>query len=309
MRSPTVQETRYETGALLGRGGMADVYAGTDCHLGRPVAIKRLREERAADPTVRARFRQEASAAARLNHPGIVAIFDAAEMEPSPEAAPVPIIVMELVDGCTLRETFRDTTTLTTDRALEITAAILDTLAASHRAGIVRRDIKPANVLVTSTGQVKVADFGIARSVSDDSATETQAAIVMGSPHYMSPEQARGLPVDHRSDLYSVGCLLYELLLGQPPFTGDSPLSIGYQHVANPGKPSSLDPRLPGDIDTILMRALQKPPATGTRVHGRCGLTSSRSAQVVRYAPSPSLATTTPMRSRRQSHSPPLPGA
>ena len=125
MRSPTVQETRYETGALLGRGGMADVYAGTDCHLGRPVAIKRLREERAADPTVRARFRQEASAAAKLNHPGIVAIFDAAEMEPSPEAAPVPIIVMELVDGCTLRETFRDTTTLTTDRALEITAAIL----------------------------------------------------------------------------------------------------------------------------------------------------------------------------------------
>jgi len=281
---------------LLGRGGMADVYAGTDCHLGRPVVIKRLREERAADPTVRARSRQEASAAAKLNHPGIVAIFDAAEMEPSPEAAPVPIIVMELVDGCTLRETLRDTTTLTTDRALEITAAILDALAASHRAGIVHRDIKPANVLVTPTGQVKVADFGIARSVSDDSATETQAAIVMGSPPYMSPEQARGLSVDHRSDLYSVGCLLYELLVGQPPFTGDSPLSIGYQHVSEcPVKPSSLEPRLPADIDTILMKALQK--SAGDRYQTarqmRADIADVRSGRPLR--PSPSLATTTPM--------------
>lgn len=156
---------------MLGRGGLAEVYAGTDCQLGRPVAIKRLREDRAADPTLRARFRREASAAAKLNHHGIAAVFDAAEMEP--------------------------TATLTTDRAFEIAAAILDALAASHRAGIVHRDIKPANVLVTTTGQIKVADFGIARSVTDDSATETPAAIVMGSPPYMCPEQARGLPVDH----------------------------------------------------------------------------------------------------------------
>ena len=205
---PTVQETRYHIGDLLGRGGMAEVYAGIDRHLGRPVAIKRLREDRAANPTLRARFRREASAAASLNHPGIVAVLDTGEIEPSTGAMPIPIIVMELVDGCSLGETLRDGTRLAPDRALEITSAILDALAASHTAGIIHRDIKPANVLVTSDGRVKVADFGIARSISDASATETETATVMGSPHYMSPEQVRGLTVDHRSDLYSVGCLL-----------------------------------------------------------------------------------------------------
>jgi serine/threonine protein kinase len=296
---PTVQETRYHIGDLLGRGGMAEVYAGIDRHLGRPVAIKRLREDRAANPTLRARFRREASAAASLNHPGIVAVLDTGEIEPSTGAMPIPIIVMELVDGCSLGETLRDGTRLAPDRALEITADILDALAASHTAGIIHRDIKPANVLVTSNGRVKVADFGIARSISDASATETETATVMGSPHYMSPEQARGLTVDHRSDLYSVGCLLYELLLGQPPFTGDSPLSISYQHVAeSPARPSTLDRRLSGDIDTILMRALEKTPEDRyqTADQMRADVIAVRSGHPLPTPPpaTSSAATTTP---------------
>ena len=257
-----MHEERYQTGALLGRGGMAEVFAGIDSHLGRPVAIKRLRQDRALNPILRARFRREATAAARLNHPGIVAVLDTAEVMPSTTGStPIPIIVMELVDGCSLRETLRDGPRPTSDRALEITEAVLRALTASHAAGIIHRDIKPANVLLTSTGQVKVADFGIARSVADDSATQTQDQTVMGSPQYMSPEQARGMAVDHRSDLYSVGCLLYELLVGRPPFTGDSALSITYQHVTEPPvAPSTLDPRLSSGIDTLVMRALEKAP-------------------------------------------------
>ena len=256
-----MHEERYQTGALLGRGGMAEVFSGIDCHLRRPVAIKRLREDRALNPTLRARFRREATAAARLNHPGIVAVLDTAEVMPSTGTTPIPIIVMELVDGSSLRELLREGPRLTPDRAFEITDAVLRALTASHTAGIVHRDIKPANVLLTSAGEVKVADFGIARTVSDDSATQTQTQTVMGSPHYMSPEQARGMTVDHRSDLYSVGCLLYELLVGTPPFTGDSPLSITYQHVTEaPARPSTLDPELAGDVDTIVLRALEKAP-------------------------------------------------
>jgi serine/threonine-protein kinase len=256
-----VHEERYQTDALLGRGGMAEVYSGIDGHLRRPVAIKRLREDRALNPTLRARFRREATAAARLNHPGIVAVLDTAEVMPSTGTTPVPIIVMELVDGSSLKELLRAGPRLTPDRALEITDAVLGALTASHTAGIIHRDIKPANVLLTSAGEVKVADFGIARTVSDDSATQTQTQTVMGSPHYMSPEQARGMTVDHRSDLYSVGCLLYELLVGTPPFTGDSPLSITHQHVTEvPVRPSTLDPRLSGDVDTIVLRALEKAP-------------------------------------------------
>jgi eukaryotic-like serine/threonine-protein kinase len=256
-----VPETRYQIGDLLGRGGMAYVYSGVDTRLGRPVAIKRLREELAANTAVRTRFRREASAAARLNHPSIVAVFDSVEIDSPTGATPTPIIVMELVDGSTLREALRKGPRLSPDRALEITSAILRALAASHSAGIIHRDIKPSNVLLTSTGEVKVADFGIARSLSDTSATITQTATVMGTPHYMSPEQARGLTVDHRSDLYSVGCVLYELLVGRPPFTGDTPLSITYQHVAEPPPaPSTADPDLSNEIDTIVVRALQKDP-------------------------------------------------
>jgi len=256
-----VLETRYQIGDLLGRGGMADVYTGVDTRLGRPVAIKRLREDLAANTTMRTRFRREASAAARLNHPSIVAVFDTAEIESPTGATPTPIIVMELVDGSTLREVLREGPRLSSDRALEITGAILSALTASHSAGIIHRDIKPSNVLLTSTGEIKVADFGIARSLSDTSATVTQTATVMGTPHYMAPEQARGLPVDHRSDLYSVGCVLYELLVGRPPFTGDTPLSISCQHVAEPPPvPSTADPDLSNEIDTIVVRALQKSP-------------------------------------------------
>lgn len=259
MERPSVDETRYQTGALLGRGGMAEVYAGVDTRLGRPVAIKRLRDDLAANPVLRSRFWREARAAAGLDHPGIVAVLDTAEVPPSTGASPTPIIVMELVDGGSLRESLRDSGIPELDRALEITSGVLSALSSSHSAGIVHRDIKPANVLLTSTGQVKVADFGIARSMTDTSATVTQPSTVMGTAHYMSPEQARGLPVDQRSDLYSVGCLLYELVVGRPPFTGESALSIAYQHVADlPVTPSTLDPRLPADLDAVLLKALQK---------------------------------------------------
>ena len=194
---------------------------------------------------------------------------------------------MELIDGCSLRESLRDGPRVTPDRALEITDAILGALTASHTAGVIHRDIKPANVLLTSAGHVKVADFGIARTVSDDSATQTQTQTVMGSPHYMSPEQARGMIVDHRSDLYSVGCLLYELLVGQPPFTGDSPLSITHQHVAEPpAEPSTLDSRLSADIDTIVMRALEKAPGLRYQTADQMRADISRLRSGQRLAPS-----------------------
>ena len=183
-----MHEERYQIGALLGRGGMAEVYSGIDCQLRRPVAIKRLREDRALDPTLRARFRREATAAARLNHPGIVAVLDTAVVLPSTGSTPVPIIVMELIDGSSLRELLRDGPRLTLDRALEITDEVLRALAASHTAGIIHRDIKPANVLLTSAGEVKVADFGIARTM-DDSATQTQTQTVWAHPTTCPPSR------------------------------------------------------------------------------------------------------------------------
>ena len=174
----------------------------------------------------------------------------------------IPFIVMELVDGTTLRETLHVDSTVAPERALEMTAAILDALAASHAVGIIHRDIKPGNVMLTTSGQIKVADFGIARTAGDDAATVTQTATVMGTVQYMSPEQARGDAVDPRSDLYSVGCLLYELLVGQTPFSGSSAISIAYQHVSEtPLTPTARNPSIPAEIDQIVMKALAKAPA------------------------------------------------
>jgi eukaryotic-like serine/threonine-protein kinase len=253
---------RYELGDLLGRGGMAEVRKAVDTRLGRSVAIKQLRIDLASDPTFQARFRREAQSAAGLNHPTIVAVYDTGE-EPDPATGvPIPYIVMELVEGSTLREVLRDGRKILPERALELTTGVLDALAYSHKAGIIHRDIKPANVMLTPPGGVKVMDFGIARAVADTSATMTQTAAVIGTAQYLSPEQARGESVDARSDIYSAGCLLYELLVGRPPFVGDSPVSVAYQHVREaPVPPSQVDPVITPDIDAIVLKALAKDPA------------------------------------------------
>ena len=249
---------RYEVGAMIGRGGMADVRVGHDTRLGRTVAIKRLRSDLASDPTFQARFRREAQSAASLNHPSIVAVYDTGE-EVIADGTHVPFIVMEHVEGRTLREILREGRKILPERALEITADVLSALDYSHRAGIVHRDIKPANVMLTAAGRVKVMDFGIARAIADASSTMTATAAVVGTAQYLSPEQARGEQVDARSDIYSTGCLLFELLTGRPPFQGDSPVSVAYQHVREePPTPSSLEPEVSPEIDGIVARSLAK---------------------------------------------------
>jgi eukaryotic-like serine/threonine-protein kinase len=260
--SPTTVGGRYELGELLGRGGMAEVRRAVDQRLGRPVAVKQLRADLAIDPTFQARFRREAQSAAGLNHPTIVAVYDTGEEIDPPTGVAIPYIVMELVEGQTLRDVLKDGRKILPERALELTQGVLDALGYSHKAGIVHRDIKPANVMLTPNGGVKVMDFGIARAVADTSATMTQTAAVIGTAQYLSPEQARGETVDARSDLYSTGCLLYELLVGRPPFVGDSPVSVAYQHVREtPLPPSQLDPEISPEIDAVVLKALAKDPA------------------------------------------------
>ncbi len=248
---------RYEIGALLGRGGMAEVHLGRDSRLGRAVAVKMLRPDLARDPSFQARFRREAHSAASLNHPSVAAVYDTGEDQYL--GNPVPYIVMEYVEGSTLRDLMSSGNRLVPERALEIVDGVLEALAYSHAQGIVHRDIKPANVMLTPSGAVKVMDFGIARAMDDMGATMTQTSAVIGTAQYLSPEQARGQQVDARSDLYSTGCLLYELLTGRPPFVGDSPVSVAYQHVReNPVPPSQLDPDVPTSVDAIVLKALAK---------------------------------------------------
>lgn len=252
---------RYELGGLLGRGGMADVRVARDLRLGRTVAIKTLRADLAADETFQARFRREAQSAAALNHPSIVAVYDTGEGVDA-HGVPVPYIVMEYVEGQTLRDILRGAESgrkILPERALSIVADVLSALDYSHRSGIVHRDIKPANVMVTPSGQVKVMDFGIARAIADTSSAMTQTAAVIGTAQYLSPEQARGEQVDARSDIYSTGCLLYELLTGRPPFVGDSPVSVAYQHVREEAKPpSQLNPDVSQSVDRVVARSLAK---------------------------------------------------
>jgi serine/threonine-protein kinase len=248
---------RYELGDLLGRGGMAEVHVGRDKRLGRSVAVKMLRPDLARDPSFQARFRREAHSAASLNHPSIVAVYDTGEDEYA--GNPVPYIVMEYVEGSTLRDLLASGNRLLPERALEIVDGILEAISYSHQHGIVHRDIKPANVMLTRTGAVKVMDFGIARAVADQGATMTQTSAVIGTAQYLSPEQARGEQVDARSDIYSTGCVLFELLTGRPPFVGESPVSVAYQHVREePVLPSSLDPDVPPAADAITLKALTK---------------------------------------------------
>ncbi|MCW2810859.1 MAG: pknB, partial [Friedmanniella sp.] len=253
---------RYVTGALLGRGGMAQVHRAVDLRLDRAVAVKRLSVELASDPSFQARFRREAHAVASLNHPAIAAVFDTGEELDPVTGVSVPYIVMELVEGETLRTVLEDGPRLEPVRALQIASGVLAALEHSHRSGIIHRDIKPANVMVTAQGAVKVMDFGIARSLGDTSASLTQTSAVVGTAQYLSPEQARGERVDHRTDIYSAGCLLYELLVGRPPFVGDSSLSVAYQHVREPPvPPSRIHPDITADMDAVVLRALAKDPA------------------------------------------------
>ena len=257
---PRLLGGRYELDGVVGRGGMAEVYRARDIRLDRIVAIKTLRADLARDQIFQARFRREAQSAASLNHPSIVAVYDTGEDMMT--GVPVPYIVMEYVDGRTVRDLLQDGHRLLPERSLEIIDGVLRALDYSHQAGIVHRDIKPGNVMVTRNGDVKVMDFGIARAMSDAQATMTQTAQVIGTAQYLSPEQARGERVDSRSDLYSAGCLLYELLTGRPPFTGDSPVAIAYQHVReNPIPPSRVDPDVPPWADAIVLKAMAKSPA------------------------------------------------
>ncbi|WP_345566734.1 Stk1 family PASTA domain-containing Ser/Thr kinase [Nonomuraea rosea] len=260
MTQPRLLGGRYELDGVVGRGGMAEVYRARDIRLDRIVAIKTLRSDLARDHTFQARFRREAQSAASLNHPAVVAVYDTGE--DNSEGAPVPYIVMEYVDGRTLRDLLRQDRRLLPERASELVDGILRALDYSHRGGIVHRDIKPANVMITRAGDVKVMDFGIARAMADSAATMTQTAQVIGTAQYLSPEQARGERVDARSDIYSTGCLFYELLTGQPPFTGDSPVAIAYQHVREePIPPSQIDPEIPPWADAIVLKAMAKDPA------------------------------------------------
>jgi serine/threonine protein kinase len=246
--------SRYQLGEMIGTGGMADVYIAQDQRLSREVAIKILRSDLAKDPTFVSRFRKEAKAAAGLNHPGIVAVYDSGE-------EPAPYIVMELVSGHTLRELIHNGERLPLDRALEIGAGILAALEYSHQRGIVHRDIKPANVMITDKGDVKVMDFGIARAMDDLGATLTSTWNVVGTAQYLSPEQALGEIADAPTDIYSTGCLLYELLTGRPPFTGETPVSIAYQHVSGALTPARhLQPDLPESVEVVLTVALAKKP-------------------------------------------------
>ncbi|MEV8307657.1 Stk1 family PASTA domain-containing Ser/Thr kinase [Streptomyces flavidovirens] len=259
MEEPRRLGGRYELGSVLGRGGMAEVYIAHDTRLGRTVAVKTLRVDLARDPSFQARFRREAQSAASLNHPAIVAVYDTGE--DYVDNVSIPYIVMEYVDGSTLRELLHSGRKLLPERTLEMTVGILQALEYSHRAQIVHRDIKPANVMLTRTGQVKVMDFGIARAMGDSGMTMTQTAAVIGTAQYLSPEQAKGEQVDARSDLYSTGCLLYELLTVRPPFIGDSPVAVAYQHVREePQPPSNFDPEITPEMDAIVLKALVKDP-------------------------------------------------
>ncbi len=286
MTQPRLLGGRYELDGVVGRGGMAEVYRARDIRLDRIVAIKTLRADLARDQIFQARFRREAQSAASLNHPSIVAVYDTGEDMAT--GLPVPYIVMEYVDGRTVRDLLQEGHRLLPERSLEIIDGVLRALDYSHQAGIVHRDIKPGNVMVTRNGDVKVMDFGIARAMSDAQATMTQTAQVIGTAQYLSPEQARGERVDSRSDLYSTGCLLYELLTGRPPFTGDSPVAIAYQHVReNPVPPSRVDPDVPAWADAIVLKALAKPPGDRyqTAADMRADLQRAASGMPVAAAP------------------------
>lgn len=261
-KMPHLLGNRYEIRELIGRGGMAEVHLGFDTRLSRTVAIKMLRVELARDAIFQTRFRREAQSAASLNHPTIVAVYDTGE-EPiiagDGKEVHVPYIVMEYVDGHTVKDLLADGQPIPISEAVEIVVGVLNALDYSHKAGLVHRDIKPGNIMLTRGGKIKVMDFGIARAMTDSQITMTQTDAVVGTAQYLSPEQAKGETVDARSDLYSTGCLLFELLTGRPPFKGDSAVSVAYQHVSQtPPVPSSISADIPVGLDRVVLKALTK---------------------------------------------------
>ena len=259
MTTPRLLSERYELGGTLGYGGMSEVHRGLDTRLGRDVAIKVLRADLARDPQFQMRFRREAQNAAALNHPAIVAVYDTGEVQG--ETGPLPYIVMEFVDGQTLREIVKGTGPMTQQRVIEVMADVCAALDFSHRHQIIHRDVKPANIMINHAGAVKVMDFGIARALGEGQ-NVTQTAAVIGTAQYLSPEQARGEAVDARSDVYAAGCVLFELLTGDPPFTGDTPVAVAYQHVReDPRRPSEINPEIPPALDSVVLKALSKNPA------------------------------------------------
>lgn len=259
MTTPQHLSDRYELGEILGFGGMSEVHLARDVRLHRDVAVKVLRADLARDPSFYLRFRREAQNAAALNHPSIVAVYDTGEAETP--TGPLPYIVMEYVDGVTLRDIVHSEGPLPPRRAIEIIADACQALNFSHQNGIIHRDVKPANIMISTTNAVKVMDFGIARAIADSGNSVTQTAAVIGTAQYLSPEQARGDTVDARSDVYSLGCVLYEILTGEPPFTGDSPVAVAYQHVReDPIPPSQRHEGISADLDAVVLKALAKNP-------------------------------------------------
>jgi predicted Ser/Thr protein kinase len=275
MAQPKILSERYEIETTLGEGGMARVYRGTDGVLGRPVAIKVLADRYANDDTFVTRFRREAQAAAALNHPNVVSVFDTGD------DGQAHYIVMEYVPGQTLADVLKREGPLDPDRAAGIAEDVATALQAAHERGLVHRDVKPGNVMIDPEGRTKVMDFGIARAAADDTLTQTGA--VLGTAAYLSPEQARGDPVDARSDIYSLGAVLYEMLTGRPPFTGDSPVAIAYAHVNDPPDPPSAHrPGVPPELEAVTMRALAKDPNDryGSAGEFRDALAAARGAGV-----------------------------
>ena len=259
MTTPQHLSDRYELGEILGFGGMSEVHLARDVRLHRDVAVKVLRADLARDPSFYLRFRREAQNAAALNHPSIVAVYDTGEAETP--SGPLPYIVMEYVDGVTLRDIVHNEGPMPPRRAIEIIADACQALNFSHQHGIIHRDVKPANIMISTTNAVKVMDFGIARALADSGNSVTQTAAVIGTAQYLSPEQARGETVDARSDVYSLGCVLYEILTGEPPFTGDSPVAVAYQHVReDPVPPSKRHEGISAELDAVVLKALAKNP-------------------------------------------------
>jgi eukaryotic-like serine/threonine-protein kinase len=262
IKDARVLNGRYEVESRLGEGGMATVFGGSDRLLGRKVAIKVLARQYAKDRTAVERFRREAQAAAGLNHPNVVSVFDTGSDDG------VHYIVMERVEGRTLADIIRNEGALAPSRAADIAVGVCRALSSAHEKGMVHRDVKPGNVLLTPQGGVKVADFGIARVASVDTLTATGS--VMGTASYLSPEQARGGSIDARSDIYSLGCVLYEMLTGKPPFDGETPLSIAYKHVEEePVPPSSLNPAVPPELEAVVGKAMAKDPDDRYRSAGQ----------------------------------------